>query len=77
MKNWNSLSSLYISLLLILFPPITFAEGVGTSSTSIEETTHQTETSPGNNEKNTPDLSADVKKVIGDSRGVEGVTSGQ
>ncbi len=64
MKNWNSLSFLYISFLLILFPPITFAEGLGTSSTSIEKITHQTETSSSNNEKNTSDLSADVKKGI-------------
>ena len=62
MKNWNSLSSLYITLLLILFPPITFAEGMGTSSTSIEETTYQTETSSGNRGEKTPDLSAEVKK---------------
>ena len=64
MKIWNSLSSRYISLLLILFPPITFAEGMGTSSYSIEETTYQTETSSGNSGENTPDLSAKVQKGL-------------
>jgi len=55
---------LYSSLSLSFIPSLILAEGADTSSTSIEETTHQTETSPGNNEKNTPDLSADVKKGI-------------
>ena len=68
---------LYVSLSLSFIPSLILAEGTDTSSTSIEESTHQTETSPGNNEKNTPDLSADVKKVIGDSRGVEGSKEGR
>ena len=55
---------LYLSLSLSFIPSLILAEGADTSSTSIEETTHQTKTSPGNNEKNTPDLSADVKKGI-------------
>ena len=55
---------LYLGLSLSFIPSLILAEGADTSSTSIEETTHQTETSPGNNEKNTPDLSADVKKGI-------------
>jgi hypothetical protein len=53
---------LYVSLSLSLIPSLILAEGADTPSTSIEESTHQTETSPGNNEKNTPDLNADVKK---------------
>ena len=54
----------YLSLSLSFIPSLILAEGADTSSTSIEKITHQTETFPGNNEKNTPDLSADVKKEI-------------
>ena len=55
---------LYLSLSLSFIPSLILAEDADTSSASIKETTHQTKTSPGNNEKNTPDLSADVKKGI-------------
>ncbi|HEY4482209.1 MAG TPA: TonB-dependent receptor, partial [Candidatus Brocadiaceae bacterium] len=55
---------LYLGLSLSFIPSLILAEGADTSSTSIEETTHQTEPSSSNNEKNTPDFSADVKKGI-------------
>ena len=55
---------LYLSLSLSFIPSLILAEGADTSPTSIEETTHQTEPSSSNNEKNTPDFSADVKKGI-------------
>src|SRR3989337_3404308 len=55
---------LYLGLSLSFIPSLILAEGADTSPTSIEETTHQTEPSSSNNEKNTPDFSADVKKGI-------------
>jgi len=55
---------LYLSLSLSFIPSLIRAEGADTSSTSIEETTHQTESSPGNSGENTPASSAEVKKGL-------------
>ena len=67
-KTTNSKSlilfSLYVCLSLCFIPSLIFAEGTDTSSSSIEETTYQTDTSSSNNEKNTSDASADVKKGL-------------
>ncbi|HHT9112376.1 MAG: TonB-dependent receptor plug domain-containing protein [Planctomycetes bacterium] len=58
------LFSLCVCLSLCFIPSSIFAEGTGTSSSSIEETPYQTDASSSNNEKNTSDVNAGVKKGL-------------
>ena len=64
MKFWKSISFLSIGFSVILFYSIAFAECPGTSTTSIGETSLQTDTFSSNNEKITSDVNAAVIKGI-------------